>query len=58
MLRNRLIHGGATWESKVNRDQVRDGSRILADLVPAIIHLVLENPAEEWGAPCFPPVGH
>jgi hypothetical protein len=56
MLRNQLIHGGATWESTVNRDQVRDGARILADLIPAIIHLVMENPSEEWGAPCFPPV--
>ena len=56
MLRNQLIHGGATWESGVNRDQVRDGTRILADLVPVIIHLVMENPAEEWGTPCFPPV--
>jgi len=56
MLRNQLMHGGATWESNVNRAQVQDGARILADLVPAIIHLVLENPNEEWGAPCFPPV--
>lgn len=56
MLRNQLIHGGATWKSKVNRAQVRDGARILEQLVPVIIHILMENPAEEWGAPCFPPV--
>lgn len=58
MLRNQLVHGGATWESGVNREQVRDGSRILADLIPAIIYLVMENPSEEWGIPCFPPAGN
>lgn len=56
MLRNQLIHGGATWESGLNRDQVRDGTRILADLVPVVIYLVMENPSEEWGTPAFPPV--
>jgi hypothetical protein len=56
ILRNQLIHGGATWKSTVNRAQVRDGARILEQLVPAIIHILIENPAEEWGAPCFPPV--
>ncbi len=45
-----------TGISKVNRAQVRDGSRILEQIVPVIIHLVMENPDEEWGAPCFPPV--
>ncbi len=56
ILRNQLVHGGATWNSKVNRDQVRDGYRILEDLVPAIVHILMENPDEPWGKPCFPPV--
>jgi hypothetical protein len=56
ILRNQLIHGGATWQGKVNRAQVRDGARILEQLVPVIIHILMENPSEEWGAPCFPPV--
>lgn len=55
-LRNQLIHGGATWQSSMNRDQVRDGARILADLVPAMIHLVMENPHEDWGDICYPPM--
>lgn len=53
-LRNQLIHGGATWHSSVNRDQVRDGTAILADLVPRVIHLLMANPEEDWGDPCYP----
>ena len=29
VLRNQLVHGGATWNSSVNRAQVRDGAAIL-----------------------------
>ncbi len=56
VLRNQLVHGGASWKSKVNRDQVRDGSRILADIIPVMIHIIMENPDESWGKPCYPPV--
>lgn len=55
-LRNQLIHGGATWRSSVNRDQVRDATAILADLVPRVIHLLMANPEEDWGDPCYPVV--
>ena len=27
LLRNQIVHGGATWNSRVNRDQVRGGTR-------------------------------
>ena len=55
-LRNQLMHGGATWQSSVNRDQVRDGTAILADLVPRVIHLLMAHPEEDWGDPCYPVV--
>ena len=35
-VRNQLIHGGATWQGSVNRDQIRDGTAILNDFVPII----------------------
>jgi len=54
VLRNQLIHGGATWNSKVNRDQVRDGANILGRLVPTIIHLMMESGNEVWGDAAFP----
>ena len=42
VLRNQLVHGGATWNSQVNRAQLRDGCAILGMLVPAVIEILLE----------------
>ena len=56
-LRNQLMHGGATWRGSVNRDQIRDGTVILNDLVPLVIHLLMDNPDEDWGDPCYPVIG-
>lgn len=56
VLRNQLIHGGATWESSVNRAQVRDGAAVLAWMVPIFIDLIMDNPGEEWGRPFYPVV--
>jgi len=54
VLRNQLLHGGATWNGKVNRDQVRDGTSIMRNLVPVIIHIMLEGSNELWGDAAFP----
>ena len=48
-LRNQLIHGGATWNSRVNRDQLRDCSAFLGKLVPFIIELMMDHPETLWG---------
>jgi hypothetical protein len=56
VLRNQLIHGGATWCSKVNRDQVRDGAAILNNLVPIFIDTMMDNPQHPWGMPFYPVV--
>ncbi|MFU8928194.1 hypothetical protein [Acinetobacter puyangensis] len=40
-LRNQIVHGGATYNSTVNRDQVRDACNILASILPAIILIML-----------------
>ena len=55
-LRNQLVHGGATWGSDVNRDQLRDSTRFLGKLVPKIIELMMDNPNTLWGDPSFPVV--
>ena len=55
-LRNQLVHGGATWNSQINREQVRDGANIMHQLVPVLIHTMMENANEVWGAPCYPVV--
>jgi hypothetical protein len=56
VLRNQLVHGGATWNSSVNRDQVCDGARILGFLVPIFVDLMMDNPEVEWGLPYYPVV--
>lgn len=55
-LRNQLIHGGATWNSSVNRDQMRDCVNLLGKLVPLIIALMMDNPNTLWGDACYPVV--
>lgn len=56
VLRNQLVHGGATWDGSVNRKQVEDGARIMAFLIPLFIELMMENLAENWGKPYYPVV--
>lgn len=54
ILRNQLIHGGSTYNSKINRPQVKDGSRILELLIPVIIETIMQHPEEDWGPLLFP----
>ena len=55
-LRNQLLHGGATWNSSVNRDQVTQGAAVMAALMPRFIDVMIENPDAEWGPPRYPVV--
>ncbi len=56
VLRNQLVHGGATWNGGINRDQVRDGAAIMGFLVPTIIHLMMGMTEHEWPQACYPVV--
>lgn len=56
VLRNQLVHGGATWNSGVNRDQVRDGAQVLGFLLPVFIDIMMDNPQRDWGAVFYPVV--
>jgi len=58
-LRNQIFHGGTTYPSGFGLDQIRDGSRIMASLVPAIFdimrHEIDSNPDSAlWGKVAFP----
>jgi hypothetical protein len=53
-LRNQLMHGGATWNSSVNRDQIRDCVNLLGKLTPLTIEVMLDHPEALWGDACFP----
>ena len=56
VLRNQLVHGGATWASEVNRDQVRDGAALLGTLLPIFIDLMMDAPDQPWPMPHYPVV--
>lgn len=56
VLRNQLVHGGATWDSSANRNQVRDGAALLGCLLPVFIDLMMDHPDREWAMPNYPVV--
>ena len=54
VLRNQLIHGNATWGGRVNRQQVKDSYRLISNLQPLFLSIMMDNPCEDWGALAFP----
>lgn len=55
-LRNQLLHGGATWNSSVNRTQISQGAEIMGQVVPIVIHLMMNDYQRVWGEACYPVV--
>ena len=53
-VRNQLLHGGATYQSKVNRSQVKDATQILDFLIPIIIDIMITNIDDDWGEINYP----
>ncbi|HET6633170.1 MAG TPA: hypothetical protein VFG73_10745 [Rhodanobacteraceae bacterium] len=54
VLRNQLLHGGATWNSSINRAQVKDGANLLSALLPVILELMLAHPDVDFGEILYP----
>ena len=56
-LRNQIIHGGATFNSTVNRNQLEDACNILSTLIPEMLQVMLNYPNDTtWGKPFYPVV--
>jgi hypothetical protein len=55
-LRNQLVHGGATWNGSVNREQMRDCVNLMGKLVPLVVEIMMDNPGTLWGDACYPVV--
>lgn len=53
-LRNQLMHGGATYNSSANRDQIRDCTALLEIVVPTIIEIMMDGAEELWGDAVYP----
>jgi len=56
VLRNQIFHGGATWESRVNRGQVRSGAAIMAKIVPIVVDIMHAEMDRDWGRIEYPVV--
>lgn len=52
-LRNQILHGGATYASNLNRDQIHDGCQLLGAIVPVVIELMMEAGTEVWGSASY-----
>lgn len=55
-LRNQLIHGGATCNSELNRQQLRDCTHMMEALVPRVISIMMDTAQSHWGEPYYPVV--
>lgn len=55
-LRNSIVHGGSTFNSKLNRKQLKDACNIMQLLVPIIIDIMMENQKHDWGEIAYPVV--
>ncbi len=56
VLRNQLVHGGATWRGDVNREQIRDSARFLEKFVIAMLDIMVEEKEFQWEDIPYPPV--
>ena len=53
-LRNQMLHGGATYNSSVNREQMRDCCHLMSKLVPTTIEIMMDNYNSLWGDAYYP----
>ncbi|MAK92114.1 MAG: hypothetical protein CMI08_09575 [Oceanospirillaceae bacterium] len=56
VLHNQVVRGGATWQSRVNREQVEDGGKLLLALMPVVIDIMLTHSDHDWGELAYPVV--
>ena len=54
VLRNQIAHGGSTWGSDHNTNQVEICSNIIKSIVPLMVDIMLESPDNDWGELHFP----
>ena len=52
-LRNQVIHGGITWGGECTQQQFHDAAKLLGDLVPMLLQIMIEHPNQMWGEPSY-----
>lgn len=53
---NQLMHGGSTWNSVVNRAQLRDGRALLEQVLPVMLSVMMNHTERFIGKPFYPVV--
>ncbi|MFZ7229914.1 hypothetical protein [Avibacterium avium] len=54
-LRNQILHGGSTFNSSANREQLKVSCQILSLFLPVMIEIMMKNHNElDWGKPFYP----
>ena len=56
VLRNQLMHGGASYKGHLNRQQVKNGQRFMMTLMPIIIEIMTGAINSDWGKVYYPAV--
>ena len=57
LVRCQLIHGAATFESKINRQTVRRCGRMLEIVMQSILIVMIDHGlTTDWGELCYPPI--
>ena len=57
LMRCQLIHGAATFGSRLNRTSLRRCATMLGHLLPAVLLVMIDRGADEsWGPMCYPPL--
>ena len=49
ILRNQIFHGNSTWNSKVNREQLDKCVKLLNEIIPVFLTIMMTNPNVDWG---------
>lgn len=49
-----MMHGGATFGSSANRNQLKDACNILNALLPLMLTVMQEHAGKDWGRPFYP----
>jgi hypothetical protein len=56
-VRNQLVHGGSTYNGRLNRTAVRRASQMMEHLLACFLQVLMEHGyVDDWGPLCYPPI--
>ncbi len=59
LLHNQLVHGAASFDSKLNRQAVHQSIELMSLLMPAMLLVIIDHGSDADSAPlCYPPLQH